>query len=57
MWALPGRTSLSLEEHEAVMAAIRDRDAALAAERMREHVTSGRETLVAHLRREVAAGA
>ena len=50
MWALPGRTSLSLRQHEAIMEAIRARDAALAAERMREHITSGRETLVAHLR-------
>jgi DNA-binding GntR family transcriptional regulator len=55
MWALPGRMSLSLEEHEAVMAAIRGRDALVAAERMRDHVTSGRETLLAHLRKELAA--
>jgi DNA-binding GntR family transcriptional regulator len=54
MWALPGRMSLSLDEHEAVMAAIRERDAAAAAQRMREHVTSGRETLLAHLRRELS---
>lgn len=54
MWALPGRTSLSLEQHEAVMEAIRARDAALAAERMREHITSGCETLVAHLRKELS---
>lgn len=54
MWALPGRTSLSLEQHEAVMEGIRARDAALASEAMREHVTSGCETLVAHLRRELA---
>ena len=54
MWALPGRWSLSLEEHEAVMAAIRKRDASLAAQRMREHVTSGRETLIAQLSRELS---
>jgi DNA-binding GntR family transcriptional regulator len=54
MWALPGRMSLSLEEHEAVMEAIRERDAAAAAERMRKHVTSGRATLLAHLRRELS---
>jgi DNA-binding GntR family transcriptional regulator len=54
MWALPGRTRLSLRQHEAIMEAIRARDAGLAAERMREHITSGRETLVAHLRRELS---
>ena len=53
-WALPGRRSLSLEQHEAVIVAIRAGDPALAAERMREHVTSGRETLVAHLRSELS---
>ncbi len=54
MWALGGRLDLSLEEHEAVMAAIRDRDAAAAAAGMREHITSGRETLLAHLREELS---
>ena len=54
MWALPGRTSLSLEQHEAVMEAIREGNATLAAERMREHVTSGCETLVEHLRSELS---
>jgi DNA-binding GntR family transcriptional regulator len=54
-WALPGRMSLSLEEHEAVMAAIREADAAVAAKRMQEHVTSGRETLLAHMRKELSA--
>jgi DNA-binding GntR family transcriptional regulator len=54
MWALPGRTPLSLEQHEAVMQAIRAGDAALAAQRMREHVTSGCETLIARLREELS---
>jgi DNA-binding GntR family transcriptional regulator len=54
MWALPGRTILSLEQHEAVMQAIRAGDAGLAAQRMREHVTSGCETLIAHLREELS---
>jgi DNA-binding GntR family transcriptional regulator len=52
MWALAGRLDLSLEQHEAVMAAIRKRDAAAAAAAMREHITSGRETLLAHLREQ-----
>jgi DNA-binding GntR family transcriptional regulator len=55
MSALPGRASLSHEEHAAVMDAIRRRDAALAAKRMREHVSSGADTLLAHLRRELSA--
>jgi DNA-binding GntR family transcriptional regulator len=54
MWAVPGRLDLSLEQHEAVMAAIRERDAAAAAGHMREHITSGRETLLAQLREELA---
>jgi DNA-binding GntR family transcriptional regulator len=54
MWALPGRVALSRAEHEAVMTRIRKRDAAGAAATMRDHVTSGRETLLAHLRQELA---
>jgi DNA-binding GntR family transcriptional regulator len=54
MWALPGRVALSRAEHEAVMARIRKRDAAGAAEKIREHITSGRETLLAHLRQELS---
>jgi DNA-binding GntR family transcriptional regulator len=46
---LPGRAKLSDEEHTSVMKAIRRRDAALAAERMRAHVSSGRDTLLTHL--------
>ena len=55
MWALPGRTSLSLEQHEEVMQAIRAGDGRFAAQRMREHVTSGCETLIARLREELPA--
>jgi DNA-binding GntR family transcriptional regulator len=54
MWALPGRMPLSLEQHEAIMEAIRVRDADLAAERMRVHITSGCETLLEHLRRQLS---
>jgi DNA-binding GntR family transcriptional regulator len=54
MWALPGRMPLSLEQHDAIMEAIRVRDAALAAERMRVHITSGCETLLEHLRRQLS---
>jgi DNA-binding GntR family transcriptional regulator len=54
MWALAGRLDLSLEQHESVMAAIRDRDGAEAAAAMRDHITSGRESLLAHLREELS---
>jgi DNA-binding GntR family transcriptional regulator len=46
MWALPGRAEQSLQEHEAMMMAIRVRDGIQAAARMREHIESGAETLV-----------
>jgi DNA-binding GntR family transcriptional regulator len=43
MWALPGWAELSIEEHDKIMAAIRERDPTLAAERMRIHLSSSRE--------------
>lgn len=54
IWALPGRTELSLDEHAAVMEAIGMRDAALAAARMRAHIESGQETLLDRLELERA---
>jgi len=56
MWALPGRMKLSLQEHDAIMDAVRARDAALAARRLREHVLSGQKTVLAQLRRESSLG-
>lgn len=50
MWVLPGRTRKSLEEHEAVMEAIRGRDAHAAAEKMRTHIESGAESLLEEIR-------
>jgi DNA-binding GntR family transcriptional regulator len=49
MWALPGRAELSLGQHDAMMKAIRKRDAAHAAALLREHVTSGAESMLAEL--------
>jgi DNA-binding GntR family transcriptional regulator len=46
MWALPGRAERSFREHTALMAAIRKRDPAAAAARMREHIESGTGTLI-----------
>jgi DNA-binding GntR family transcriptional regulator len=54
MWALPGRTKLSLQEHDAIMDAVRARDLARAARRLREHVLSGRKTVLAQIRRELS---
>jgi DNA-binding GntR family transcriptional regulator len=49
MWVLPDRAEQSAEEHERVMEGIRAGDASAAAESMRLHLTSGRETLLARL--------
>lgn len=49
MWTLPGRSELSLVQHSELMGAIRNGDAAGAAELLRGHVTSGEETMLAHL--------
>ena len=49
MWAIPGRAEQSLREHESMMEAIRARDPAEAAARMREHIESGVETLLSSL--------
>jgi len=50
MWVLPGRTRKSLDEHEAVMKAIRARDVTAAAEKMRTHIESGAESLLEEIR-------
>lgn len=52
MWALPGRVEASAEEHGGIMAALRRRDAQLAAELMRAHIESGRGSVLARLERE-----
>jgi DNA-binding GntR family transcriptional regulator len=52
MWVLPGRAEQSSEEHERVMEGIRAGNASLAAASMRDHLTSGRETLLAQLEGE-----
>lgn len=45
MWVLPGRAQKSVEEHKAVMEAVAARDAAAAAEAMRDHIRSGERSL------------
>lgn len=50
MWVMPDRAHLSAAEHTRVMEAIRAGDAGLAAKRLRAHVQSGRETLLAEMR-------
>jgi DNA-binding GntR family transcriptional regulator len=54
MWVLPGRLEQSATEHEAIMQAIAEGDAALAAERVREHILSSRQTLLDRLELEQA---
>lgn len=56
MWVLPGRSERTVHEHDEIMAAVVARDAALAAERMRMHVESGRDSLLDRLERERAEG-
>ena len=48
-WSVPGRATASLNEHEAVMEAIRARDATLTASRLREHILSGKNTLLSQI--------
>lgn len=47
LWAVPDSATSSTEEHEAIMAAIRDRDGASAAALMREHISRGFSTVIA----------
>ncbi len=49
MWAVSGRTELTLQEHDAIMKAIRVRDAKQTSSLMREHIVSGRSTLLSQL--------
>ena len=42
---LSGRVEQSLTEHRDIMAALRKKDAALAAQRMHDHLLSGRAAL------------
>lgn len=57
MWALPGRAEESAREHAAIMEAIAARDARLAAERLRDHIASGKESLLDRLELERSASA
>lgn len=52
MWVIPGRAETSIEEHAGIMAALRVREPGLAASLMREHIESGRDTLLERLSRE-----
>jgi DNA-binding GntR family transcriptional regulator len=53
-WSLPERTHLSLTEHKAVMEAIREADPKLTSSRMREHILSGRATVLNQIRLDLA---
>lgn len=54
MWAVPGRTELTLQEHDAIMEAIRARDSARASALMKAHIVSGRSTVLGQLRQSGA---
>ena len=48
-WILPGRSLRSIEEHDAVLAALRARDADAAVERMRAHLRYGEDYAVEYM--------
>ncbi len=48
-WILPGRSLRSIDEHDAVLAALRARDAEAAVTRMRAHLQYGEEYAVAYV--------
>jgi DNA-binding GntR family transcriptional regulator len=50
VWVVPGRLERAMEQHRAIEAAVLDRDSEVAAELMADHVASGRETVLSHLR-------
>ncbi len=53
-WILPGRSLRSIEEHDAVLEALRARDPDLAVERMRAHLQYGEEYAVAYVEGQAA---
>jgi DNA-binding GntR family transcriptional regulator len=46
-WVLPERLEITRRDHDAIMVAVRDRDAERAADLMREHISGGRESTFA----------
>ncbi len=46
-WVLPERLEITRRDHDAIMVAVRARDAERAAELMREHISGGRESTFA----------
>lgn len=55
-WVLPGRAGRSIEEHAAVLQALRSGDAEGAASRMRAHLQFGEEYAAAYVERHGAGG-
>lgn len=53
-WILPGRSLRSIEEHDAVLEALRAREPELAVERMRAHLQYGEEYAVAYIESQAA---
>ena len=54
VWGLSGRTQLSVEEHNAIMEAARAADPELTSARMRDHILSGRSTVLNQIRQDLA---
>lgn len=53
-WILPGRSLRSVEEHDAVLEALRAHDAEEAVRRMREHLQYGEDYAVAYVEGKIA---
>jgi DNA-binding GntR family transcriptional regulator len=51
IWVIPGRTEQSIAQHHEIMEALVVRDAEKACQLMQEHILSGKDSVVEHLRR------
>ena len=52
LWMIPGRTERSIEQHRAVLEAIKNRDAAGAVELMSEHITTAGRSIAEFIRQQ-----
>jgi len=52
LWMIPGRAEQSIEQHRAILDALKKRDADLAAQALADHITTAGEHIVAFIRRQ-----
>jgi len=53
-WSMPNQADSSFAQHAAILDALRARDASLAEQLMREHITGGQQRVLEHLRQQFA---